>query len=128
MSEPGSRRRASSGATPPREELNGCVYAGCMLGSLPIAGIVLIAGIFGVYVLVDRLVALVPERAGSAVMGLFFLLLGAWTVVAIVAGRSPSGTSRSARLLAIIVGLGMALLGLPLLAFGLGLLGPSSSF
>jgi hypothetical protein len=61
-------------------------------------------------------------------MGLFLLLLGVWTVVVIIAGRSPSGTSRSARLLAIIVGLGMALLGLPLLAFGLGLLGTSGNF
>ena len=129
MSEPGRPRQpASSGATPPRQELNGCVYAGCMFGSLPIAAAVVIAGILGVYVLVDRLVALVPERAASAVIGLFLLLLGGWTVVAIVAGRSPSGTSRSARLLAIIVGLGIALLGVPLLAFGLGILRSPADF
>lgn len=99
-----------------------------MLGSLPIAGLAVLAAIIGVYILADRLVALIPERAAAAVMGSLFLVLGVWGVYAIVTGRSPSGTSRSARLLAFIVSLGLALLGLPLVAFALGLFGAPGGF
>jgi hypothetical protein len=122
MSQPGRRAPASP------QEPNACILVGCMIGGLPLVGLLVVGFYVGVEVFAQRLVSLVPEQVLAGLMGGAFLLLGVSGVYGVATGRGAEGSSRSARLLALIVCIGLGLFGLLLLTLLLDPSDPQTRF
>jgi hypothetical protein len=103
-----------------------------MLGGLPLVGLLVVGLYVGVEVVAARLVSLLASFVSGEVMaglmGGAFLLLGVSGVYGVATGRGAEGSSRSARLLALIVCIGLGLFGLLLLTLLLDPSDPQTRF
>jgi hypothetical protein len=80
----------------------------CLILSLPIAGLFVVAVLVGMYALsarvADWMTSAFLTPPGLGIGGILAILAGAWVAMRIVTGKSAPGTTRAAKLL----GLGMA--------------------
>ena len=91
----------------------------CLILSLPIAGLFVVAVVVGIYAFsgwaVDWLGSALGTRPGLGIGGTLDVLGGAWMAMRVVTGKSAPGTTRAAKLLALGVAAVVGLLGVALL-------------
>jgi hypothetical protein len=91
----------------------------CLILSLPIAGLLLVAVVVGVYAfsarVADWMTSAFLTPLGLGIGGILAILAGAWTAMRIVTGKSAPGTTRAAKLLVLGVAASLGVLGAALL-------------
>jgi hypothetical protein len=91
----------------------------CLILSLPIAGLFVVAVILAVYKFADWVTAwgmsALNTPLGLGVGGILAILAGAWGAIRIVTGKSAPGTTRAAKLLSLGLAASLGVLGAALL-------------